>query len=69
MAITIIVKDSQPKGRTRTSIDREIRESWGTTSFQSEEDRDKCAFVERKLKEHSGAEDSRVTAKVINKVK
>ena len=69
MPITIIVKDSQPKGRTRTSIDEEIRESWGTTSFQSEEDRAKCAFIERKLKENLGSDDSRVRAATINKVK
>ncbi len=69
MAITIIVRDSQPKGRTRTRIDEEIREAWGSTSFQSEEDRDKCAFAERKLKEKHGSDDNSVTAAVINRVK
>jgi hypothetical protein len=68
MSITIIVKDSQPKGRTRTGVDQQLQGSWGSTSFQSEEDRDKCSFVERKLKKHFGADDSRVTAAVINRV-
>ena len=68
MSITIIVKDSAPKGRTRTSIDRQLGEGWGTSSFRSAEDHDKCAFVERKLKERLGADDSMVTAAVINRV-
>lgn len=69
MAITIIVKDSQPRGQTRTRIDRELRETWGSTSFQTEEDRDKCAFAERKLKERHGSDDNSVTAAVINRVR
>jgi len=65
----MIVKDSKPKGRTRSSTDRELDHSWGTTSFRNEEDKDKAAFVERKLKKEFNADNSRVTAKVISNVK
>ena len=68
MPVTIIVKDGQPRGRTRTRIDREIRDAWGSTSFQSEEDRDKCDFVERKLKKQFGSDDNKISAAVINRV-
>ena len=69
MAVTFIIKDSKPKGRTRTNIDREITDAWGTTAFRSEEDRDKCAFVERKVKKQYGGDENHVPAAVINTVK
>ena len=65
----IIIKDSKPKGRTRTSMDRDLQHSWGTSSFKSEEHRDKAEFLERKIKKQYGADDSRVTAKMINMLK
>jgi len=65
----IIVKDSNPKGRTRTSTDKELRDTWGTTSFRNDEDRDKCAFIERKLKKELNTDDSRVNASYINQIK
>ena len=67
--VTIIIKDGKPKGRTRTSTEDELNHNWGTSSFKDDEDRDKCAFIERKLKKHYGADESRVTARWINKVK
>ena len=69
MAITIIVKDSKPKGQTRTHTDRELQSAGWGSSFKSEEDADKCAFVERKLKKELNADNSRVIAAVINRVK
>ena len=68
MGITIIIKDSKPKGNNRTRTDRLIKEKWGTTSFRNSEDADKAAFLERKIKKHHGSDDSNVTAKLINEV-
>ncbi len=67
--VTIIIKDSKPRGRTRTNTEKELNHEWGTSSFKDEGDKDKCAFIERKLKKHFGADDSMVTAKVINSLK
>ena len=69
MPITIIIKDGKPKGKTRTRVDRVIRDQWGTTSFRNEEDRDKAAFLERKIKKIHGSDDSMVKAKLISGVK
>ena len=68
MGITIIIKDGKPRGKTRTSMDREMRDQWGTTSFRNKEDADKAAFLERKIKKLHGADDSRVTGKLISNV-
>ncbi len=69
MPITIIIKDSVPKGQNRTRMDRTIQDAWGTTSFRNEEDADKARFLERKLKKHRNFDESRVTAKDISDVK
>lgn len=69
MGITIIIKDGKPKGRSRTRVDKEqLQEKWGTTSFRNEEDADKSAFLERKIKKHFGSDDSMVTAKLISDI-
>jgi hypothetical protein len=65
----IIIKDSPPKGITRTSTDRLLKDSGWGSSFKSEEDSDKASYLERKLKKNCGADESRVTAKEINLVK
>lgn len=68
MPITIIVKDSKPKGETRSSIDRKLFDAgWGST-FKNEEAADKCKFVERKLKKELGTNDSQVPAAVYNRM-
>ena len=68
MPITIIIKDIKPKGRTRTSTDHMLKDlGWGS-SFKTEEDADKCAFVERKFKKEHGADNSRIIAAHYNKV-
>jgi hypothetical protein len=69
MPITVIIKDTKPKGRTRTGIDRVIKDAWGTSSFRNEEDADKAAFLERKIKKIHGSDDSMVKAKLISDVK
>ena len=68
MGITIIIKDSVPKGKNRTRTDRLLHEKWGTTSFRNAEDFDKAQFLERKIKKYHGADDSRVTGKQISDV-
>ncbi len=67
--ITIIIKDGKPKGKTRSQIDRQIQDTWGTTSFRNEEDADKARFLERKIKKVHGSDDSMVTSKIISNVK
>ncbi len=70
MGITVIIKDGKPNGRSRTRIDKEqLQEKWGTTSFRNEEDGDKAAFLERKIKKIHGSDDSMVTAKLISDIK
>lgn len=68
MGITIIIKDTVPKGKNRSRTDRMLQDTWGTTSFRNEEDADKAKFLERKLKKHYNADDSRVTARVISDI-
>jgi len=66
--ITIIVKDTKPRGETRTSLDRKLFDAgWGST-FAREGDADKCAFVERKLKANLNADEVIVPASVINRM-
>lgn len=67
--VDIIIKDSVPKGRTRSGEDKILGRHWGTSSFRNEEDKDKARFLERKLKKQYGADTSRVTAKMIDSVK
>ena len=68
MPITIIVKDGKPKGETRTNIDRKLVDAgWGST-FRHEGDREKCDYVERKLKKQLGAEDSHVPLHILNRI-
>jgi hypothetical protein len=64
----IIIKDSNPTGRSRTRDDERLRkEGWGS-SFTSDEARDKCAFVERKIKKETGSDNSAVRGHVIDLV-
>ncbi|MFA6082672.1 MAG: hypothetical protein WC773_04690 [Patescibacteria group bacterium] len=68
MSITIIVRDGKPRGKTRSQIDRELYDNgWGST-FRNEGDKDKCEFVERKLKKQLGVDDAQVPASVINRI-
>jgi hypothetical protein len=68
MSITIIVKDGKPSGKTRSVIDHELRDNgWGST-FKNEGDRDKCEFIERKLKKDLGVDDAQIPASVINRI-
>ena len=68
MALTIIVKDGLPRGRTRTQTDRELQDAGWGSSFKTDEDADKCAFVERKLKAVLNADDSQVSASLFRRV-
>jgi hypothetical protein len=68
MALTIIVKDGKPRGETRSSIDRKLVDAGWGSSFKDEAARDKCSFVERKLKRELNANDSQVPAVVYNRM-
>ena len=68
MALTIIVKDGKPRGETRSALDKKfIDAGWGS-SFKDEAAKDKCEFVERKLKSTLGADASVVPASVYNRM-
>ena len=68
MGLTIIVKDSKPHGETRSSIDRKLVDAGWGSSFKNEVARDKCEFVERKLKKNLGTNESQVPASVYNRM-
>lgn len=64
----IIVKKGNPKGRTRSSIEEKLKkEGWGNT--MTEEQNDKCKFLERTVKEHYGADKSHFRQHHIDEVK
>ena len=68
MSITIIVKDGKPSGETRSALDKKLFDAgWGST-FRDEAAKDKCEFVERKLKATLGADESMVPASVYNRM-
>ena len=68
MSITIIVKDGKPRGETRSALDKKLCDAgWGST-FKDEAAKDKCEFVERKLKANLGADESVVPASVYNRM-
>jgi len=68
MSITIIIKDGKPRGKTRTSLDKEMQDKWGSTSFSDDEAREKCAFVERQAKKKLGVDDVQVPATIFNRM-
>ena len=68
MALTIIVKDGKPRGETRSSLDHKLIDAGWGSSFKDEAARDKCKFVERKLKCNLGADESQVPAVVYNRM-
>lgn len=64
----IIIKKGSPKGRTRSRTENElIKEGWGNT--MTEEQNDKCKFLEREVKERYGADKSIFKQHHIDKVK
>ena len=68
MALTIIVKDGKPRGETRSALESKfIDAGWGS-SFKDEAARDKCEFVERKLKATLGVDTAIVPAAVYNRM-
>ena len=68
MGLTIIVKDGKPRGETRSALESKfIDAGWGS-SFKDEAAKDKCEFVERKLKATLGVEDGIVPAAVYNRM-
>lgn len=68
MSITIIVKDGKPRGQTRSALEKKfIDAGWGS-SFKDEAAKDKCEFVERKLKKELGVDESVVPASVYNRM-
>ena len=63
----IIIKRSEPKGQTRSSIEeRLIKEGWGRSL--KEEALDKCKYLERVAKEQLGADKSHFKQNMIKKL-
>lgn len=66
--VDIIVKKSVPTGQTRSKVEKELRKcGWG--SSLTEEQIDKCEFLERKAKEKLGGDTGMLKTVNINKVK
>jgi len=64
----IIIKWKLKHGKTRSEIEQNLlKEGWG--SSLTEEQLDKCSFLEKKWKDQTGAEYSRIKTKDIYKVK
>ena len=68
MGITIIVKDGKPRGQTRSALDRKLVDAGWGSSFKDEAAKDKCEFVERKLKAGLGVDEGVVPAAVYNRM-
>ena len=68
MPFIIIVRDEKPKGETRSSLDRKLIDAGWGSSFKDEAAKDKCEFVERKLKKNLGTDESQVPASVYNRM-
>ena len=53
----IIIRKGKPKGRVRSDVEEKLgREGWGTGL--TEEQIDKCKFLEREVKDKYGADKS-----------
>lgn len=53
----IIIKKGKPKGRTRSVVEKDLaKEGWGTGL--TEEQIDKCEYLEREVKDKYGADKS-----------
>lgn len=64
----IIIRRGKPRGRTRSREDEVMRNEWGTSSFRSEESQDKCEYLERVVKEKTGADNVQIPSKLIDTV-
>lgn len=66
--VDIIIKKAEPKGRTRSSVESELREAgWGQS--MTDEEQDKSKFLEREVKEKYGADTSHFKKHHIEHVK
>ena len=65
----IIIKDGEPRGKTRSKVDKELQDiGWGST-FKNEEAADKCKFVERQFKKQHNGDNVQVPAAIFNRLK
>lgn len=64
----IIIRWNKKHGKSRSEIETNLRkEGWGSSI--TPEEIDKCAFLERKIKDKYGADNSHVRTTAINEVK
>ena len=66
--VDIIIRKVSPKGKIRSKIEKELRkEGWG--SSLTDEQIDKCEWLEKEAKEKLGGDSGILRTKNINKVK
>ena len=64
----IIIRKGKPRGSTRSDVEKKLsKEGWGTGI--TEEQIDKCEYLEKELKDKLGVDKSFINAKDIDKVK
>lgn len=64
----IIIRKGKPKGRVRSEVEEKLgKEGWGTS--MTEEQIDKCAFLERGVKDKYGADKSFFKRHHVDKIK
>jgi len=62
----IIIKDEVKLGKTRSEQEQNLRKEWGPTI--TDEQLDKCKFLERKLKEKTGRTQNFLTPIELDKI-
>ena len=66
--VDIIIKDIEPKGQTRSKIEKElIKEGWGSSIDEGQIHQ--CEFLERKAKKILGGDSGQIRTTSIDKVK
>ncbi len=63
----IIIKGKHNIGKTRSEQEANLRKEWGST--MSDENLDKCKFLERKVKDATGSKDNFFKQVIVDKVK
>jgi len=64
----IIIRKSKPTGKTRSSVNERMQGDWGATTLTPEQN-DKCKYLERQIKEKTGADKSMIKQTHIAEVK
>ena len=63
----IIIRNRTLMGNTRSEQEKNLRKEWGST--MTDEQLDKCRFIERKIKEGTGQKKNFIRSQDIDKVR